>query len=402
MSNAVGGIPRYRAIGGPALFQAGFRPFFLAAALWPTAGIGLWYLVFTGRVELATGFDPVAWHMHEMLFGYATAAVAGFMLTAIPNWTGRLPLQGAPLVVLVLLWAGGRAAMLVSATIGPVAAALIDGAFLAALLLAVVREIAAGRNWRNLPMVGALALLLIANACMHLKAIGLADTARLGMRLGLAVLLMLIALVGGRIIPSFTRNWLVKRGQQPSSPASFGTLDRLALATTGLGLAGWVAALPPILTGGLLIAAGLLAGVRLARWRGHLTLAEPLLLVLHVGHGWLAAGLMLLGASQLWPAIPPSAALHALTVGAVGTMTLAVMTRATLGHTGRPLTARPGTFAIYALVTLAALARIGAAVVDTAYLPLLGVASACWIAAFGGFLVLYGPILLAPCEKGQG
>jgi uncharacterized protein involved in response to NO len=140
MSGVAGGIPRYRAFGGPALFQAGFRPFFLAAALWPTAGIGLWYLVFTGRVELATGFDPVAWHMHEMLFGFAAAAVAGFMLTAIPNWTGRLPLRGAPLVVLVLLWGGGRAAMLVSATIGPVAAALIDGAFLAALLLAVARK----------------------------------------------------------------------------------------------------------------------------------------------------------------------------------------------------------------------------------------------------------------------
>jgi uncharacterized protein involved in response to NO len=121
--------------------------------------------------------------------------------------------------------------------------------------------------------------------------------------------------------------------------------------------------------------------------------------VLHVGHGWLAAGLLLLGASQLWPAVPTSAALHALTIGAVGTMTLAVMTRATLGHTGRPLTAGPGTAAIYALVTLAALARIGAAVAGTAYLPLLGAASVCWIAAFGGFLVLYGPILLAPREK---
>src|SRR5262249_59359830 len=174
----------------------------------------------------------------------------------------------------------------------------------------------------------------------------------------------------------------VRRGQQPSLRAGFAALDRLALASAVLGLAAWVAGLPPTLTGALLFAAGLLAGGRLARWRGHLTLAEPLLLVLHVGHGWLAAGLLLLGASQLWPAIPASAALHALTVGAVGTMTLAVMTRATLGHTGRPLTAGPGTTIIFALVTLAALARIGAAFVDAAYLPLLGAASPCSIAPF--------------------
>ena len=193
VSTRAGGIPRYRTFVGPTLFQAGFRPFFLFAGLWAALGLLLWQLAFVGRIQLPTAFDPLAWHMHEMLFGFGMAAVAGFMLTAIPNWTGRLPLQGAPLALLFALWLAGRAAGLGSAATGPAFAAAVDLAFPALLLLVVVREIAAGRNWRNLPMVAALGLLLIANALMHAESLAFAETTMLGARLGLAVLLLLTA-----------------------------------------------------------------------------------------------------------------------------------------------------------------------------------------------------------------
>jgi uncharacterized protein involved in response to NO len=228
---------------------------------------------------------------------------------------------------------------------------------------------------------------------MQAQVIGLAETAMGGVRLGLAVLLIMIALVGGRIIPSFTRNWLAKR-RDARLPRTFGVVDRLALAATILGLAAWVAALPSMIVGPLLIVAGLAAAIRLARWRGALTFPEPLLFVLHVGHGWLAIGLVMLGASELWHSVPSASALHALTVGAIGTMTLAVMTRATLGHTGRDLTAGIGTTAIFVLVNIAAVARVGAGFAGSGYLFLLVLAGSAWIGAFVLFLLFYGPLLL--------
>jgi uncharacterized protein involved in response to NO len=349
----------------------------------------------SGWLNLLLAFDPVAWHAHEMLFGYAVAAVAGFLLTAIPNWTGRLPIQGAPLAVIAGLWLVGRLALLVGGLIGPAAAAAVDLAFLAALLAAVGREILAGRNWRNLPMVGALALLLAASALTHAEAAALAPAGGAGARLGLAVVLMLIAFVGGRIIPSFTRNWLAKRGEA-RLPAGFDGWDRGTLGVTAAALAAWSAGLDGPWAGGLLVVAGAASAVRLARWRGGRTFAEPLVTVLHLGHAWLAAGLFLLGAGELWPAAPPSAGIHALTAGAVGTMTLAVMTRATLGHTGRALAAGPGTVAIYALVQAAAALRVAAAFADEGYMPLVMAAGAAWAGAFAPFVAIYGPMLVLP------
>lgn len=389
------GIPRYRPSSGPALLQAGFRPFFLGAALWSALALCLWLGVLVGHVALPTAFDPLTWHVHEMIFGFAAAAVAGFLLTAIPNWTGRLPLQGGSLAFLVLLWLGGRIAVATSAAIGVVPAAVIDLSFLLLLLLAALREIVAGRNWRNLPLPAALGVLTTANLLVHLEAIGVADTAALGLRLALAVLLMLIALIGGRIIPSFTRNWLAKR-DPGRVPAGFGAADRIALAACAMGLAAWVAEFEAAITGAVLMVAGAAAAVRLARWRGYLTANEPLLWILHLGHAWLALGLMLLGLSRTWPAVPATAGLHALTAGAIGTMILAVATRATLGHTGRPLTAGRGTTAIYLLGTMAAALRVAAAFATALYLPLLAASAAAWIAAFLLFVVLYATPLLTP------
>jgi uncharacterized protein involved in response to NO len=216
----------------------------------------------------------------------------------------------------------------------------------------------------------------------------------LGWRLGLAVIVMLIGLVGGRIIPSFTRNWLAKR-QAGRLPASFGAPDKAALAATGLALALWVAAPEGRLTAALLLIAAFAQAARLARWCGHRTLAEPLVWVLHLAYAWLPVGLGLLAAA-LWNGTPQTLAVHALTVGGVGTVTLAVMTRATLGHTGRALRADVATTAIYAAVTLAALLRLAAAAAGEHAFALLIASAICWVVAFGGFAIVYGRYLLRP------
>jgi uncharacterized protein involved in response to NO len=384
-------IPRYRAQTGPYILSAGFRPFFLLAALWAALAVPLWLAVFTGKGNLPTGLPPNVWHVHEMVFGFAAATVAGFLLTAIPNWTGRMPLQGGPLAMLVLLWACGRAAVLASAMIGEAAAACLDLAFPLAFLAVVAREILAGRNWRNLPMLGALALLLAGNLLVHLDSLGLADTAALGNRIGVATLLMLISFVGGRIIPSFTRNFLAKQRPGSTVPAVFDAFDRAVLATTALALVTWVGAPDGVAAPFLELAAGIALAIRLARWRGVATLREPLVWILHLGYAWLALGFVLLALSHFVAVLPPTAALHALTAGAVGTMTLAVMTRATLGHSGRPLVAGPGTTTVYALVTLASVLRLLVPFAGGQTLIVLGLAGAAWSGAFLLFAVLYLP-----------
>jgi uncharacterized protein involved in response to NO len=376
------------------VFSAAFRPFFLGAALWSAAAVPAWLLSFSGRAALPGALAPFIWHGHEMVFGFGFAAVAGFLLTAIPNWTGRLPLRGARLAALAGLWLAGRIALLLSAQLGPYAAAAIDLAFPAALIAVVARELIAGRNWRNLPMLAALALLLCGSLLVHLQAIGGAYTALLGNRMGIATLLMLIALIGGRIVPSFTRNWLAQRRPGGALPAPAGPLDIAALAVTFAALVAWVASPGGSVTPWLAFAASLALGLRLARWRGLATLGEPLLFVLHAGYGWLVFGFALLGLSGVVPLVPHSAAVHALTVGAIGTMTLAVMTRAALGHSGQPLVAGRATVLAYILVSVAALLRLAAPLAGEAFLALTLAAGTAWSAAFLLFVVSYRGLLL--------
>ncbi|MGH7153418.1 MAG: NnrS family protein, partial [Acetobacteraceae bacterium] len=281
------GIPRYREWHGPALLSAGFRPFFLGSAVWALVAIPLWLALYDGSVRLPIMMQSAIWHPHEMVFGFAAATVAGFMLTAIPNWTGRMPLQGWSLLGLVLLWAGGRIGVLISAEIGPAAAMVLDLAFPVVFLAVVAREVLAGRNWRNLPMVAALASLLLSNLLVHLQAVGVADTAMAGNRWGIATVLMLISVVGGRIIPSFTRNWLARERPEIGSPAPFGKLDYAALTLTAIALVAWIIVPEGKVTSWLCLVAGVALAVRLSRWQGLATLREPLLWVLHLGYGWL-------------------------------------------------------------------------------------------------------------------
>lgn len=400
MAEAQAGIPRIRPGHGPAVLGYGFRPFFFAAALWGVVSMLLWIPTIVGMPVLATAFEPLRWHAHEMLFGFVGAAVCGFLLTAIPNWTGRLPLQGMPLLGLALLWLAGRVAVAISAVIGAGPAAVIDLSLWVVLLGVVLREIFAGKNWRNLPMAGALALFLVANALMHAELLGWGDTGALGWRLGIAVIVMLIVLIGGRIVPSFTRNWLAKRGPGPL-PAQFGGVDRATMAGTLVAVLAWTVLPEEPVTGVLAALAAVLNAVRLGRWQGQRTAAEPLVLILHLGYVWIPIGLAFLAASILMPAFPALAAIHAFGAGAFATMMLAIMTRATLGHTGRTLHAGAATSVIYLLVTLAALLRLGATFVPALYTPLLHSSGGAWIAAFALYLAVYGPMLLSPRPDGK-
>jgi uncharacterized protein involved in response to NO len=368
------------------VFSVSFRPFFLLAAIWAAIAVPAWLAAFVHGYALRGSLNAMAWHAHEMVFGFGMAAVAGFVLAATPNWTGRLPVRGAALAALAALWLAGRVALLASGLIGAAAAMAIDLLFPSVLIGVIARELIAGRNWRNLPTLAALGLLLAANALMHVQA-------ALGQRLGIATLLALIALVGGRIVPSFSRNWLVKNLPHVKQPASMSRLDLVCLLAIVLGLAAWVAAPRAVETSILLALGGGAAALRLSRWRGLRTLREPLVFVLHAGYAWLAFGLAFLGLNGFFGWVAEGAPLHALTVGAIGTMTLAVMTRATLGHTGRPLAAGAATSLIYLLVTAAAVLRLAAPVLNGHFVVLTSLAGIAWTAAFVLFVIHYGPML---------
>jgi uncharacterized protein involved in response to NO len=386
-------VPRLRPYAGPALLSYGFRPFFLLGSIFAGCAILAWLPMFYGELKVSTAFVPRDWHVHEMIFGYAAAVVTGFLLTAVPNWTGRLPVQGGSLTVLLALWVAGRIAVLLSASIGWTVAAVIDLAFLAGVAAVVAREIIAGRNWGNLKVLVVIGVLMAGNVVFHLEAHfrGVADY---GIRLGIAAILMLITIVGGRIIPSFTRNWLAR--QNPGRlPAPFGRFDVATLAVGALALVMWIALPFAAVTGMLLLAAGLAHAVRLARWAGDRTLRDRLVLVLHAGYAFVPIGFLLEGLGALG-IVAPSAGIHAWTVGAVGTMTLAVMTRASLGHTGRELKASWPTQAIYALIVISAVARIAAALLPVSVDLLLHVAACGWAGAFLGFALAFGPLLMAP------
>ncbi len=350
----------------------------------------------SGDLTLPTAFDPVSWHAHEFLFGYLGAVIAGFLLTAVPNWTGRLPIVGWPLGGLFALWLIGRAAVAVSLYLPPLGVALADLALPLALAAVIGREIVAGKNWRNLIVLAMLGVLTFGNAVFHWEAArGGYAAGGTGLRIGLGAVIMMIAVIGGRIVPSFTRNWLAKRapGRLPVPPMQ--RFDKGTLLVLLLGLLAWVALPDHAMTAILLLLAGGLHLVRLARWAGDRTLAEPLVAVLHLGYAFLPLGAVAIAAEILLPgSLGMASAQHLWMGGAAGLMTLAVMTRATLGHTGQTLTAGPGTVVLYAALVGAVLARLAAGIwPDQAHL-LHMVAGAGWIAAFGGFAVIYGPPLL--------
>lgn len=388
-------LRRSRMAASPPILRGGFRPFFLGGATWAVLALAIWLLSLAGQIGIPSAFDALAWHRHEMLFGFVGAIIAGFLLTAIPNWTGRLPIAGIPLASLFGLWLAGRFAMFFSASIGSALAAAIDVAFFMVLAGIAAREVFEANN-RNVPIVGLVLLLGIANGLDHYAAAGGSIDQAIPWQFAVSLVTLMISIIGGRIVPSFTRNWLAKAGVKEGLPGQPNKFDLACIGLTGLALLAWMVAPSGWLPGFLLAVAALAQCIRLGRWKGWKTLRDPLVLVLHVGYAWLPIGLALLAAAHLGAPLPQSAAVHALTAGAMGTMILAVMTRASLGHTGRELRANATSCAIYLLVTIGAVLRVAAPIGFVDYRIGMEVAGSAWLGSFILFIVHYGPILFAP------
>ena len=377
---------------GPAFFSYGFRPFFLSAALFAGAAIPTWLLILTGITDIDVHYAPREWHIHEMVFGFLPCVITGFLLTAIPNWTDRSPLKGLPLMTLFSIWLMGRLAMAIPG-IPPLIAAVLDGAFLVVVAGVVWREIALGSAWNRLPMGIVISLYAGANIFFHTLILN--DTEiEIPVRMALALVMLLLALIGGRITPSFTEDFFAQE-EIRKEPAPFSVFDGVSIALVAISAIAWTVQPQSVGTGYAFVIAGLINLLRLRRWQGQSTWREPLVLILHIGYGWLAMSLLILGGAILGIGLSSEDAVHALTTGAVGVMTLAVMTRASLGHTGREKHAGSMTVLIYFLVNIGAILRVFG---PSLYLSdiMLALSAICWSGAYILFAVVYSPILLGP------
>ncbi len=375
----------------------GFRPFFLLCGLYAVLSIVAWLLTYQGVLELGGALPPSYWHGHEMLFGFAMAAVAGFLLTAVPVWTGTEPQSGVGLAVLATLWVLGRAAMWLGDALPPLAVAALDLSLIPALGLAVGGAVVATRQLRNAVFPALLAVLFAANLLVHLEALGVTgDTAALGLRLGVYVFTVMVAVLGSRMVPAFTRNALRSDGIE-GEVRSGGSAQVAALAVLVAAIAADLAEAPELAQGVLAVCAAVLLAASMRGWQTRRVLGQPILWVMHLAYAWLPAGLALKGLADLPGMLPQTAALHGLATGAVGTMILAMTTRVALGHTGRPLKVAPPITVAYVLVTLAALLRVAAPMAaPDAYVPSIMASGLCWATAFAIFTVVYWPILTGP------
>jgi len=365
----------------------------------------VWMVIHAGGgalTGLAAPFPALLWHAHEMLFGYAVAVLAGFLLTASANWAKEGPVAGRRLMLLVALWLAGRLAQGFGEGLPWIVADIVDLAFLPALALVVAGTLWRAESRRNLIFLPILGVFFTADLLVHLEVAGAAeDTAFAGLTLAVDGFAFLMTMIGGRLTPGFTANALKAEGvaaavRDPKALAAASGAAVLAvlvldLAAPGSALAGTAAALAAIV---------LLA--RVAGWQTMRTANQPILWVLHLGYVWIAVGMALKAAAVLGDAIPASAAAHALTTGAVGVYTLGMMSRVGLGHTGRPLEVRPAIAVAYGLVSIAAVMRIAAPVLfPDLYFEAIAVAGGLWIVAFATFTAIYWPILTRPRFDGQ-
>lgn len=384
------------------LWGRAFRPFFLGLAIYATFAVPWWALIWTGSLPAPGWLVPMWWHGHEMVFGFAAAAIAGFLLTASPVWSGGPALTGRPLAALVALWVLGRVALAAAGGLPAWLVAALDVAFLPAVAIAVVRTLWGSGQYRNYAVVGIVTALALANVAMHAEALGVASgVAGRALRFAVDAVVVLILVIGGRITPAFTENALRRRGLEPSV-RSWPPLNALAIGAAATWTFANLLFGQSIVTGLLAVIAAVAAAARLAGWQTWRVRSDPLLWSLHAGSAWVVAGLLLVGLGDLGAALPPAAGLHALTAGAMGGTILAVTTRVGLGHTGRPLELGRGVVWCYILVHGAATARVVAPFVPVEGQPALLIGSGLtWAAAFGLFAVRYWTILTTPRPDGR-
>ena len=376
------------------LLRLGFRPFYILGALLACASVPLWIAVFLGGLRLGASVSPLLWHAHEMLFGFATAIIVGFLLTAVKAWTGLATLRGAWLGALAALWLVARLAALGA----PYAVyAALDMLLLPIVAVILLRVLILAGNRRNLPLIGILVLLSLANLAFHLAVldvIGLPPVQAL--YAGLALIVMIECVMAGRVVPAFTAS--VNPGLKIKLPR---WQEITTLAVTAMALLLWVSAQPGIVPALVLALAGVLHVARIVQWHPLKTLSRPILWVLHAAYAWIPIGLLLLAMAQMgWVTV--SVGVHALAVGATGGLIIGMLTRTARGHTGRPLQASRAEVLAYALVMGAALIRVFFPIVlPQWYGPGLIAAAAAWSVAFGIYLVIFTPWLLQTRVDGK-
>lgn len=374
-----------------ALFRSGFRPFFLLGGVFGLLAVAYFILLMSGAVEFfPSTWDVIAWHRHEMLFGYAGAIVAGFLLTAVPNWTGQSTPTGLGLALLVALWVAGRLALLTSAYFPASLVAIVDVMFFLVCAAGILPALMRSKNSRNYFFVVLLTLLALANGMTHF---GNADT---GILLGLGIITLMMVVIGGRVIPFFTEKPLglsIRRDAR---------LDRIVILSTIAPLALEIFGVTGALTGWLFVLAVLAHGWRLSQWQSMKTLGTPLLWILHVGYAWLVIGFFLKAGYHLGLPIPSTLATHALTAGGIGSLTLGMMARVSLGHSGRPLEVGGPMMIAFICITLAAIFRV----FGVLFFPDLAqrwweAASLFWMLGLSIFVVVYIPVLTRPRLDGR-
>lgn len=385
------------------LFASGFRPFFLLAGLNAVVNMAVWLAVyFQPDLWPETAMPAAFWHAHEMLFGFVAAAIGGFLLTAVPNWTGSPSYRGMPLYLLTAAWLGGRLAMLPWISLPETVRAVADLAFYPLLAMTLAPKLIGAGKLRNIMFIVFLTALLAGNLLFHLGAAGVvAAGEHIGLMVAADIVIVMIVIIGGRILPAFTRGGLMARGIEIEITADpwlerFAILSILAMVAADMAMP-----LSP-LSGGVSMLAAIAQIFRLSQWQGYRSLRIPLLWVLHLGYAWLALGL-LLKATWLLFAIPIAQNwIHALTVGAFSTMILAVMSRASLGHSGRPLAAPGPVVWAYGILSVAAAVRVFCPALAPDHTGVaIAVAGVLWIAVFALFLGAYAPILLRPRLDGR-
>jgi uncharacterized protein involved in response to NO len=377
-----------------AFLSYAFRPFFLLNSVFAIATVSFWLLALHGSIAMPAA--SLYWHAHEMVIGFGMAAIAGFVLTAVATWTSRPPVQGPLLGVLVLSWLLGRVAMITATLLPEWLVAATDMTFPFLLAIIAGREIAGGGSRRNYPIVGVILLLAALNVLYHLGTMRLLPGVdRLAVYLSIHLLLVLITVIAGRIIPNFTANWMRARGHE-RLPRNHAAVDAIALvATIATGVSISIGA-DATITGVLATIAALAHAIRLAGWRGLATSSEPLLFILHIAYFWLPVGYGLTAMAAFGLVFPPSAALHALTMGAIGNMILAVTTRVSLAHAGRALHAPRLVVVAYAILNAAVVARILGPLNTSRYMDMIDLSGAGWILTFAIFCVVYWPVLTRP------